>query len=134
MQTKTLLVLDDDDLFHRILTFANKPNFFHHIYHHFEVEALIDYLSLNKQLAANLPDVIFVDLSIPVNDGWNFLNTYEEIRASLCKEINVYILTASVRKSDRERASGYTFVKQFISKPFTMDQFREIAGFNALRS
>ncbi|WP_186292783.1 response regulator [Mucilaginibacter corticis] len=128
MQTKTLLVLDDDVQFHRILTLANKPNFFHHIDHHYEVDALIRYLTANQQSKANLPDVIFVDLSLPVNDGWSFLNAFEVIRSSLCKQITVYILTASVRKADRERASGYTFVKQYISKPFTMDQFREIAA------
>jgi len=128
LRKQTLIVLDDDHVFHRMMTFANKPQFFKNICHYNEVDVLIDYLKKNKNNHFNLPDVIFVDIAIPVKDGWSFLNAYNEIRKSLSKHIIVYVVTASVQKIDNDKVSRYSFVKQMISKPITMEKFREIAA------
>ncbi|MDB5157108.1 MAG: response regulator containing a CheY-like receiver domain and a domain [Mucilaginibacter sp.] len=129
LRKQTLLVLDDDDVFHRIVALANKPKFFKHICHFTEVDALITYLKDNRNNQFKLPDMMFVDLAIPHKDGWNFLDAYEEIRSSLSKPIKVYVVTVSVRKVDHERVSGYSFIEQFITKPISMDRFRELARY-----
>ncbi|MES2426068.1 MAG: response regulator [Bacteroidota bacterium] len=126
-RNKTLFVLDDDAIFHRILTLANKQVFFKHIFHHYDVKSLMAYLWKNRNDHSNLPDVIFADLSLPINDGWCFLNAYEKLRNMLCKNIVVYVVSVSIRKVDSDRVANYSFVKQYITKPISMNQFREIA-------
>jgi two-component system chemotaxis response regulator CheY len=126
-QNKNLFVLDDDAMFHRIITLANRKNFFR-ISHHYQVRSILAYLWNHKDDHASLPDVIFADLIIPHYDGWCFLNGYQKIRNCLCKDIAVYVVSASISKVDIEKVANYSFVKQYITKPISMDKFREIAG------
>ena len=125
-QNKTLFVLDDDAIFHRIMTLANRHNAFRDITPYYNVKVLLAYLLKYRNDHKNLPDVIFVDLGIPVSDGWHFLYVYNRIYNSICKNIEIYVVTVSVNKSDNARMSAYPFVKQYITKPISMDQFRMI--------
>ncbi|TSJ36633.1 response regulator [Mucilaginibacter corticis] len=128
MHNKTLLVLDDDDIFHHLMKLANKPNFFKEVIHYDQVGELISDLLENQCTAALLPDVIFVDIALPVRDGYSFLDAFATLRPSLCKEISIYVVTVSVRQVDHERVAAYPFIKEYITKPVSMNQFRNIAA------
>ena len=127
-KNKNLFVLDDDVMFHYIIAFANRKNLFH-ISHHYQVRSILTHLWKHKDNPTGLPDVIFTDLTIPHYDGWFFLNVYQKISPWLCKDIAVYVVSASANQVDIERVANYSFVKQYITKPISMDKFKEIAGF-----
>ncbi|WP_298487626.1 response regulator [uncultured Maribacter sp.] len=63
------------------------------------------------------PELIFLDLNMPVLDGWGFLDAFKE----LFKEVDtkIYILSSSIDSRDIERAKEYFLVKDFIAKPLT---------------
>jgi CheY-like chemotaxis protein len=126
----TLFVLDDDPLFHRLITLAHaKSNPYRYIHQYYEVKPLINYIWNNRGDHANLPDVLFVDINIPIVDGWDFLDALCKIYPILCKKITVYVITVSVRKEDKIRvATNYPFVKEYIIKPITTDKLRAIAN------
>ncbi|MDB5159501.1 MAG: response regulator [Mucilaginibacter sp.] len=124
---KILFVLDHDVIFHRILTFANKKSNYKGIYFYTQATHLLSYLKEHRSDTANLPDVLFLDIP-PSNDGWLFLDAYDELRTGMSKNIAVYIVSASVRQYDKQRALSYGFVLDYILKPLPMDKFREIAG------
>ncbi|MFI8377350.1 response regulator [Leeuwenhoekiella sp. NPDC079379] len=63
------------------------------------------------------PDVIFLDLNMPVVNGWKFLDSLTEAK-NLTK---VVILTSSTSEIDREKAQNYTQVIDFLIKPLTKD-------------
>lgn len=71
-----------------------------------------------------IPDIIFLDLNMPLMDGWQFLNALEKLK--LDKEIDVYMLTASIFKQDELKALSYPAVKGFIVKPLTKYNLREV--------
>jgi CheY-like chemotaxis protein len=80
-----------------------------------------------KGIAADadlLPDVILLDLNMPVMDGWDFLNAYQELE--LAKEIAVYIVTSSISPYEVERAKHIKEVQEFIVKPIAKEKFRDI--------
>jgi CheY-like chemotaxis protein len=113
-----LFVLDDDAVFHRLIEFStNKHKPFKGVYHYYSAQALISYVWENRCDSSNLPDIILVDLNLPEFDGWQFLDTLQTISVSLCKAIQVYIVTVSVIKNDRQRANNYPIVKDFLVKP-----------------
>jgi CheY-like chemotaxis protein len=119
----TLFIVDDDIVFQRIIkmTLIKYPAF-KHVHYFTEGKSLLTYLIENKNDFSNLPDVIFLDLSMPELDGWGVLDAMQQFYNSLCKKIAVYIVTVSVIARDKERALAYGFVKEFISKPLYGDK------------
>ena len=126
--TNTLVVLDDDAIFHKIMDYAHaKSESYTHIYHDYQAGELLVYLYEHRKEAERLPDVIFVDLYLPVLDGWAFLDGYNLLVHLLCKKINVYILTTSIRRQDKLRANSYTFVEEYLTKPIATEKLKAIA-------
>lgn len=76
--------------------------------------------------AYNLPDIIFLDLSMPVMDGWEFMKEFEEIKSQLGKKIFVYILSSSIDSHDVDRAKSIPSVSGYIFKPVDVPRLQEI--------
>jgi len=122
-----LAVLDDDAIFHQIIDYAHANANYTHIFHYYNAEQLLSYLEEHKDNVEKIPDVLFVDLNLPIVDGWAFLNAYEVIADSLIKEITVYVVSTSVRKEDPVRATKYSFVKEYLVKPVSITKLKSIA-------
>jgi len=123
-----LVLIDDEPIFHKIvqMTIRNSELSKEATYT-FDGEFVLDYLEENKLDSQSLPDYIFVDLYMPLFDGWDFLNRFEGLYKSLQKNIKVYIVTSSINPSDINRSKHYPFVTTFISKPIKKDVFDTIA-------
>ena len=74
----------------------------------------------------DLPDIIFLDINMPQMDGWEFLDEFEKLPALALKKTNVWMLTSSIAPEDIERSKTYQSVKDFISKPLTVDKIKDI--------
>ena len=75
-----------------------------------------------QKLHANgetLPDVIFLDVNMPIWDGWDFLDEFGKIELAHFPEI--YIVTSSSHSLDREKAATYPIVKRSLTKPLELD-------------
>ncbi|WP_316822849.1 two-component system response regulator [Pedobacter gandavensis] len=85
---------------------------------------------LDLELAANqpdlLPDVIFLDLNMPVLDGWGFLEEYSLLEPKLSKKIEIYIVSSSISPSELERSQNIPVVTDFLTKPLSRSKFVEI--------
>ena len=77
-------------------------------------EQAIDFLT--TKLKAKLPDVILLDLSMPVMDGFKFLETFKQIDVPGKENIAIVVITASLNERDRLRARGLG-VTHYLIKP-----------------
>ncbi|MCX2481184.1 response regulator [Pedobacter sp. MC2016-15] len=73
-----------------------------------------------------LPDVIFLDLNMPVMDGWAFLKEYQELFPALAKKNELYIVSSSISPHEMERSKTIPAVSEFIIKPLVREKFIEI--------
>jgi len=91
-------------------------------------EEAILYLKDNHSHATKLPDIIFLDLNMPIMDGWDFIEEYIKLRPQLAKKIIVYMVSSSIDERDKDRASQISEISDFIIKPITEEQLVTLVG------
>lgn len=88
----------------------------------------LDYFIENAKNAELLPDFIFLDLSMPILDGWQFLEEFARIKDSMAKNIQIYITTSSISPKDLSKAESYDFISDFVIKPISLENFNRIVN------
>lgn len=86
----------------------------------------LNFLKENINDKYQLPEIIFLDLSMPIMDGWQFLDGFGNIKSPNTKKIIIYICSSSISPYDLERAKSINSVKDYIVKPITKDKLIEI--------
>jgi CheY-like chemotaxis protein len=124
---KNIYIVDDDKLF----VFLTKKtiqatDFETQIKEFTDGQEAIDYLSKIAGDNEKLPDIIFLDLSMPIMDGWEFLKEYILLEPAMNKKIKLYICSSSISPHDLERAKGIDAVTDFIIKPISKEVFNEM--------
>jgi len=116
-------IIDDDDIFQfitrksiekidknrNIITFSNGQ------------EAI---KSINQ--TREIPDVILLDINMPIMDGWEFLNKYEGIRDSKDKNTHIYMVSSSIDSKDLAKAQNSIHITDYITKPIDESKMIEI--------
>ncbi|XCF07048.1 response regulator [Tamlana crocina] len=72
----------------------------------------------------SLPELILLDLNMPVWDGWQFLDAFKTIPTT--QKITIYILTSSNSEEDIERAKKYNMDGNYIVKPISLKELKNI--------
>lgn len=86
----------------------------------------LNYLKENLNSEYNLPEIIFLDLSMPIMDGWQFLDEFTSLESKRTSKIIIYICSSSISPHDIMKAKRMSAVTDFIIKPVTKDKFTEI--------
>jgi CheY-like chemotaxis protein len=75
----------------------------------------------NASNSKRQPQLIFLDLNMPVMGGWEFLDCFSGIDYSdFNTTTNVVILSSTIDPEDLEKANKYPMVIDFLSKPITL--------------
>jgi CheY-like chemotaxis protein len=72
-----------------------------------------------------IPDVVFVDINMPIIDGFGFLQAFQDRFRLQFPETRVFMLSSSVREEDVNRAKASQVVSGFISKSYIDDHLKE---------
>jgi CheY-like chemotaxis protein len=74
---------------------------------------------LSSKLSAEQPQLIFLDLNMPVMGGWEFLDSFVTEDYSDFNTTKVIVLSSTIDPEDLEKAKRYPMVIDFLSKPIT---------------
>ncbi|MCU0399739.1 MAG: response regulator [Algoriphagus sp.] len=128
-RNKTICIIEDDpnylmltkkmieftSLFQEILTYRNGKQAF---------EGLIEW----KTKSNTLPDIILLDINMPIWDAWDFLDEFSKIVTGW--DGIIYIITSSIDKVDEAKAQEYELVKGYLKKPVSFEKIIEIFNLN----
>ena len=124
---KRACIIDDDTIFvYGIKRIMNEIDFCDEIIVYANGESALNELGSLVQEGKKLPDVILLDLNMPVMDGWVFLDDFVKIPNHNQEHLSLYILSSSINPSDIEKAKNYPIVNNFISKPVTVSDLKHI--------
>ena len=76
-------------------------------------------LKLSNQM---LPEVILLDINMPIWDGWQFLDEFTKLQ--FANDIIIYILTSSNDQEDKKTAAKYNLKNNFLTKPITANEVK----------
>lgn len=69
----------------------------------------------------SFPDIIFLDLSMPEKDGWQFVEAYQKLPTNYWQQCKLIILTTSIDPRDADKAATYPSVDTLVSKPINCE-------------
>jgi len=79
-----------------------------------------------KERLENTPELIFLDINMPVMNGWEFLNEFKNIRANIDNKLLLYVVSSSIDPMDYQKAKEIEIVDGYLSKPVSMETFNQI--------
>jgi CheY-like chemotaxis protein len=88
-------------------------------------KSALEYLQTNENDADNLPELIFLDINMPIVDGFVFLFEFERFSDLLKNKCKIAILSSSDNKRDIERIVDNQYVIKYITKPLTEEALEE---------
>lgn len=78
----------------------------------------LDHVS-KSPVVAGKRTVIIVDIQMPIMNGFEFVEAFEQLPEELRKGYVVYMLSSSINENDLNRVQNYPSIKQFLNKPLT---------------
>ena len=113
-----ILLVDDDP----VSNFLAKKNLeklgFKHVDTVENGQEALDYLDYQA------PDLLFLDLNMPVMDGLEFLKKIKE--KDLLDKIRVIVLTSSIRPEDKAKSLNYENVLDYVEKPLNEEKIERL--------
>ena len=124
----TLFLIDDDEIYlftmKKLIEKNKLANNVHEFHNGFDAIEFLNKVATNNHVL--LPDMIFLDINMPVMDGWTFMDVFSLLKPKLNKKIQVYMISSSVNKPDIEKAKKITDISDFIVKPIGPKQLKNI--------
>ena len=124
---KTLTLIDDDNIFvfltKKTIQLTNLVDLIKVFENGLDA---INYLKENRDNPEVLPEIILLDLSMPIMNGWQFLEEFTKINSSIGKKITIYICSSSISHDDISRAKSISEVSDYIIKPVTKDKLIDL--------
>ena len=128
---RSVMLIDDNEIDNLInQKMIESASMTEHIYVHTSAKSAIEFLrNMEKLDLADkvLPDVIFLDIDMPLMDGFQFLDEFEKLSGSTKKKCKIVMLTSSINPQDFNRSKKYLNVKLYLNKPLTHESLLSLS-------
>lgn len=117
---KKILLVDDDPICNLLMT-----KFLDRIDTPKTIKAVINGVQAVDLLKEYLPDIIFLDLNMPIMNGFEFIEAFKKLDLSDQKNVKIVIVSSSVSLKDIDQAKKLG-IDKFLVKPVTIEQLEVV--------
>lgn len=89
-------------------------------------EQALEFLLGHTAQIEKMPDLLLVDINMPVMDGWQFTVEYAKIKSHVGKRTTLFIVSSSVDPIDRNRAKQIPDISGYVEKPLDLEKMARI--------
>jgi len=124
---KTVFIVEDDTMYQLILKHLIMKEHADAVVSTFSngLPAITEIKKIESEKGP-MPDIILLDINMPIMDGWQFLDTVNGLGPDTFSHTDIYIISSSLDVRDRERAIANPYVKEYIYKPVTPEQLAQM--------
>ena len=124
--TNTVLLVDDEPVFNFIAdTHIKRVDPSANVFSVFNGKEALTILQEAFKGERKVPTHIFVDLNMPVMDGFSFLEAFKKLPELYIHDIKVFVVTTSLNPLDKERVKSYNF-PNYVNKPLSTEFLKSI--------
>nr|WP_315251930.1 response regulator [uncultured Flavobacterium sp.] len=118
MSLKTIWVIDDDPIYQIIVNkIIQKSELFSSVSSFINGKDAIDALKKSLENNEMPPNIILLDINMPIMDGWEFMEEMVLLKSQINELIHIYIVSSSIAFEDKSKAKNYSEIIAYLSKP-----------------
>ncbi len=115
-----VIIIDDDPISVLVCeTMMKKQGFAKSVRSFPEAQSALAFFKQHLDEGQPQPEFIFLDIQMPVVDGWEFLDLYTELLPQSSHSPHVVMLSATFDPEDQRRAEAHHLVERFLTKPIS---------------
>lgn len=126
MKRKHILLIDDNEIDNYVTNhIVTKSQLAEKITTKNSAIVALEYLKSLEENATEFPELIFLDIKMPIMDGFGFLDELIKLSSIIEKKCAVVMLSSSNDQNDIDRAMQYSIVKKFFTKPLRLEALQD---------
>lgn len=125
-ETPLIWIIDDDDISKYVMKRNLRQLSVTNVIEFPDSTQPLKILSDNFDSTDKLPDVILLDLNMPILNGFQFMEEFKVANEKIKKDIQIYMLTSSLSSEDLDRAKLFPEILEYFVKPITLRNLARI--------
>jgi len=124
-RVKTTCIIDDDPIYiYGTKRIIEELDFCDKLIEYHNGQDAIDGMAQMVKEGKDIPSMIFLDLNMPVMNGWDFLEEFINIPYNNKEDVTIYIISSSIDPRDLVKVKDYNIVHNYVLKPVSPDELR----------
>lgn len=124
-----IMIIDDNQIdLYIISKLISKNNFCENILEYNSAQKALNYIAENQENSSLMPQIIFLDIYMPVMDGFEFLKKYKKLFKNANQKCKIVMVSSSIDHNDISRAKSDKNVVLFATKPINKKLFDDVVA------